>query len=348
MKNNQENELTYEENQKAKREMEIDSAPEIATRNNQKMKELYEGDPNKWVTYIGHVHKGMNWTHKNLKPTFGSLMVHYKLILKEHEHIADAVIANHYVEIVWKNKTDFDYMSLRLNFFESYNPKCMYQLKIFKPLGEMIPQFEGEKETLKSEEAACSNKWNGYYIEASQEAYDKLVRLGHKESNAWTTTEKYIVIEEGNIYFNYEYEPITSNRLYLIDGEFTETKPIKTVDDLLEKCNVLTSVHDKATISITDDDEEYRGVSDSRGMLDGFASLGRFTPNSEVILYSLVKPIEPKWYEDESNFPALLIEDDTNNKFLVFNEVSLNTQYKHKYRLATKEEVMSLYCDGKE
>lgn len=60
-------------------------------------------------------------------------------------------------------------------------------------------------------------------------------------------------------------------------------------------------------------------------------------------------PIKPKWYEDDSNFPALLI--DVDNNFAICNEkiIWLNI-YKNnysKYRLATEQEVQYLHYEGK-
>ena len=58
-------------------------------------------------------------------------------------------------------------------------------------------------------------------------------------------------------------------------------------------------------------------------------------------------PINPKWYEDESNFPALVIFEDDGK--LLIEEYPLNTGTtilieNNDLRLATKAEHDSLYC----
>ena len=62
-------------------------------------------------------------------------------------------------------------------------------------------------------------------------------------------------------------------------------------------------------------------------------------------------PIKPKWYEDESNFPMYItpIDSDsmTNPMILTKPKHYSNIGNPHLWRLATKEEVQSLYYEGK-
>lgn len=66
-------------------------------------------------------------------------------------------------------------------------------------------------------------------------------------------------------------------------------------------------------------------------------------------------PIKPKWYEDESNFPALMYRQDiSDEEYSPYVTIAGNIAgYKSlivrssMIRLATKEEVESLYYEGK-
>lgn len=69
--------------------------------------------------------------------------------------------------------------------------------------------------------------------------------------------------------------------------------------------------------------------------------------------------IKPKWCEDKSNFPAFVYDEFSGEllKVTSLNKIGNCIQYKtpiglscdfDKFRLATKEEVMSLFYDGKE
>lgn len=64
--------------------------------------------------------------------------------------------------------------------------------------------------------------------------------------------------------------------------------------------------------------------------------------------YSLT-PLKKEWYEDESNFPCIIVEDDERlilcrNKY---EWIDLIEQHNESFRLATKEEVLSLYKEEK-
>ena len=59
-------------------------------------------------------------------------------------------------------------------------------------------------------------------------------------------------------------------------------------------------------------------------------------------------PIKPKWYEDESNFPALAVRGK--ELHIIIDKLSADYYLHHNtgWRLATKDEVMSLYYEGKD
>lgn len=84
----------------------------------------------KWI-------KGTQWL-QHFKPSFDTLGHEYKLILKEHSYIADAVVANPDVEIQYERVIDahlgidYEYSEWRdlgINFFDNYNEYIVYQLK---------------------------------------------------------------------------------------------------------------------------------------------------------------------------------------------------------------------------
>ena len=89
-------------------------------------KEQYELEPSKWVVYYTREKMKGEWckrpsSHKQFE-TFNT----YKLILKEHEHIADAIIANPDVEVEykWKINNDANWMDTDTEmFFNIYNSK---------------------------------------------------------------------------------------------------------------------------------------------------------------------------------------------------------------------------------
>lgn len=66
--------------------------------------------------------------------------------------------------------------------------------------------------------------------------------------------------------------------------------------------------------------------------------------------------IKPKWYEDESNFPALITDGKRLEVATGFNSESQRFFYREYFysnicngwRLATKEEVLSLHYEGKD
>jgi len=73
-------------------------------------------------------------------------------------------------------------------------------------------------------------------------------------------------------------------------------------------------------------------------------SVGRLT-NHYSARFNLT-PIVKKWYEDERNFPAIIIRHGGTDLMIVFSKW-LYDSLKHDYRLATKQEVNKLYYQDK-
>jgi len=63
-------------------------------------------------------------------------------------------------------------------------------------------------------------------------------------------------------------------------------------------------------------------------------------------MYDLT-PIKKEWYKDESNFPMLMIEGGTSKWFIIESKEEYYEYCDDSDRLATKEEVMSLYWEDK-
>ena len=59
-------------------------------------------------------------------------------------------------------------------------------------------------------------------------------------------------------------------------------------------------------------------------------------------------PIKTKWYEDEANFPALVVRDNNIIALRSPNKEHYLQAVKDGYRLATKDEVLALYYEDKE
>lgn len=79
---------------------------------------------------------------------------------------------------------------------------------------------------------------------------------------------------------------------------------------------------------------------------NGICYYGTMTSTAIDGKYNLT-PIKPKWYEDESNFPALMTYNRTSFG-LSHSKRTAQEKLLKGWRLATKEEVMSLYYEGKE
>ena len=63
-------------------------------------------------------------------------------------------------------------------------------------------------------------------------------------------------------------------------------------------------------------------------------------------------PIKPKQYEDENNFPAMIVKNDNGDNSLVFkscySKIDAIEYIRRRWRLATKEEVLTLQYEGKD
>ena len=112
----------------------------------------------------------------------------------------------------------------------------------------------------KGEAMKCDGRWNGYYIEASEELWDKLLDDGYKAFGGYEKYNggyTYIVIDKkGYIDEATEHFDISRSKpLYLVNGEFTETKGEE--DD--KKLHELVREKKEETISITDEHgKEYK------------------------------------------------------------------------------------------
>lgn len=126
----EEKELTYKEVQVAKREMEKDSDENLSFTDRCFKKKEKDGIielKEKYATskYDCYYNDGEKWYTTQFIPTFNGT-VEYKLILKEHSHIADAVINDPDVEVYQADG------ALLCDFFDEYIPTMHYKLRFGK------------------------------------------------------------------------------------------------------------------------------------------------------------------------------------------------------------------------
>ena len=98
----------------------------------QEMRELYRREPGKWVIVSGikmlkSYEKKTKFPNSDIFSDEEVLKLGYRLILKEHEHIIDAVIANPNVKILVKENNKGLWCNV-VNFFEDYCYEDVYQL----------------------------------------------------------------------------------------------------------------------------------------------------------------------------------------------------------------------------
>lgn len=205
--------------------------------NLEEMKKLYESEPENWVVYLTIQEQYVKATGS--KPDWDNGWI-YNIICKEHEPIADAVIANPDVKLEWSIDAEkAGFLDMR-DFFNMYDSEMAYRLK---------PQKQD---------------FSGGYIEASQEAYDLLVESGYNPLTYFKVDEwDWIFIESNSDINSCKKDGIHINGLkqfYINNGALSWEKPSdeKTTND---KSSTITSSDDsstieelKETISISDED----------------------------------------------------------------------------------------------
>ena len=134
------------------------------------MKKLYESEPDKWVVYDKIVYQDKRIEYKKVYEFSGSIQNSMIPIHKNHETIADAVIANPNVEIQYRWHEE-NWMGAKGSFFEYCDIHCSYQLK---------PQKQN---------------FNGGYIKASQEARNLL------EADSKAMKFNYQTIPDSDVHF---------------------------------------------------------------------------------------------------------------------------------------------------
>ncbi len=74
-----------------------------------------------------------------------------------------------------------------------------------------------------SNKKKCDGRWEGYYIETSRKAFNKLEELGYEPTRFYfaLSTSNYLYIDNESI-FATSSDDKELKPFYLIDGEFTE------------------------------------------------------------------------------------------------------------------------------
>lgn len=85
-------------------------------------------------------------------------------------------------------------------------------------------EMEIDSEPASKVKAACDGKLNGYYIEASQKAYDLLVADGYVGNSKYYNSDGKYEIIDGNFYAFTERSILTSKPLYIVNGKLSATQ----------------------------------------------------------------------------------------------------------------------------
>jgi len=257
----------------------------------------------------------------------------YKLIKQEHSHIANAVIANPDVEIKYKISKDSSLVVNNADFFESYDEDYCYGLgndvwngvKFRKELAK--PQSDEPEEKICDE---CCERMDFPYQDCVCGGLGKIIT-----------------------------RPAQTNSIEDIDNLPTVGEDPEKLEAYMAK-KAFFSKQKKETIRIESkwqhkDGGTYiiTGKEASESILQELIfygepdSLRQYCRTKSHFLESFT-PIKKQWHEDRSNFPALLV--DGLGRFRVSHDRyhAIQTMSHDNFRLATKEEVQSLYYQDKE
>ena len=330
----------------------------------EELEEIYDSEPYEWIALWKN--RGV-WV-KITNPSFIH-ECHYQLIHIKHKDVLDAYLADDKVEIKFylpyvmcTDDTELEATwEVDDNFIENYNPDLDYRLK------------------------ETPMKWNGYYIKASQETYDKLINEGYKAKSRDTVRYRFFEVDNDKLYGkDYLEDMDTDKQFYLINGEFTEEKEDGTYTSNIINISIPTIEVDEAMDKQIDKYFSERNVTNNVESvldLDTFNEMGFETPDFEGKILQKIKEvyigyvidngevfsklwaldgtcsqgelwnlthIKKHWYENEANFPALLIWDsgiDVPSYRSTISKDSFIKLHRQGWRLATKEELMSLYSE---
>ena len=277
------------------------------------MKELYESEPDKWVVYYTRENLNNEWDKTPRDFDFEKFNT-YKLIAKKDEIVADAVIANPDVEV------EFDFedndWQIFTEFFDYYQPHHKYRL--VRPTSANNAQVEEL---------------------TYEEAKKPIHGIGEEDENDRTCSNL-----DNNKHTN-----DSGNNISM--GETISIKDDNGKEYLFEKpefeCELLKVTKDGFILGYIRDDIGLAPIPMSWSDVTGFC----YSDCESEIGYNLT-PIKAKWYEDESNFPALLVTNSGSDEFFLetfpLNEGTKILLETKKLGLATKEEINSLYYQDKE
>lgn len=204
-----------------------------------KMKELYESEPDDWVVFVQWEKTGDKWFNHIMSGVDVDFVFtkakNVQIIATRHKEVADAVIANPNVEVEFISESSIFFLPLTRTsqFFNNYCPKWKYRLA---PTETDHIADSGKK--------VCSGEWNGGYIEASQEAYDKLVELEYEglllEPILMEDICDLLIMDNKISIVDNDYTHLDINNMpfipfYLVAGEFTETKPTSANNTQVEE-----------------------------------------------------------------------------------------------------------------
>ena len=315
------------------------------------MKAEIKANPDKWAVYGYYLDRGFNYYNKLDKPTWKEFVDHYKLILKEHEHIADAVIKNPNVEVECTSLYGDDSNPIRFpeqgDWFKWYNPEYKYQLAKPQCDGKGIKQICDNPEVnnlFKDEPKGWDDKMNWTEppvlnsIEEEltyEEAKKPLHGIGEEEMQISGCCQANIIPESIDMCGKcYEHcEVIESSE------DFDEIISIGKYK--FEKPEYLTEL-----FAIRDNEIYGRYFHREKWFTAKWDLNGKryAQANPKTNLNRINKP---KWYEDESNFPCLMA-NDKNEIHIIPTSDNIKAFIVNGWRLATLNDINSLYYQDKE
>lgn len=297
----------------------LEAIPELVS-DVAKMRAEFEANPDKWVVYIKYigVHDVPKIWHKLDSQPEWLDDIEYKPILKEHEEIFDAIIANSDTVIKYKIGVLHNVWTTFVgNFVENYDADLIEKNGISYQLAK--PQCDGKLSELA--ETAIS------YIEQKP----TISKMETVETNSIEDLNELSIVGEEEMTIKKEF--LAFDTISIADDNGKEYKFKKPEFE----CELLKVMHPKSKLP------DILAII-ANDIIVTFFTNGEcyYMDESDAFDYNLT-PIKPKWYDNESNFPAVMIDEESQTPYIT----DINGILKGS-RLATKEEVNSLYYQDKE
>ena len=209
------------------------------------------------------------------------------------------------------------------------------------------------------------NYFNDGYIVASEESYNLLVKIGYQCRGY--NPEKDMVFYTNHARFIGRKENFRDKQFYINNGRLSWNKPKEELEDSSILHSDIRMRKEDFVISIKDDNGvvyEFEKPDFECELLKVYgdymigatlSETGKTWMEEKWTIAGKSKhhkkwnltPLKKEWFKDENNFPALVI--GSNELFVIDTITSLGILKieSNELRLATKEELNSLYYEGK-